>query len=195
MYPDIAVTIEPVLIPGRKKTEKMNLKQTIRSIPGWPIEGVIFRDLTTLMQDPAAFRYACDVLVDRYKDKGIDKIVGIDARGFVFGAVVAYQLGIGFVPVRKKGKLPCKTIQETYDLEYGTDTLEMHEDAVSPGEKVVIVDDLIATGGTVGAAVSLVKKMGANLVECAFVVELPDLKGREKIPGCPVFAMVEFEGE
>lgn len=173
----------------------MNLKETIRSIPGWPIEGVIFRDLTTLMQNPVAFAYACDVLYDQYKDRGIDKIVGIDARGFVFGGVVAYKLGIGFVPVRKKGKLPCSTIQETYALEYGTDTLEMHEDAIAPGEKVVIVDDLIATGGTVGAAVKLVKNLGADLVECAFVVELPDLKGRGQIDGCPVFALVEFEGE
>lgn len=172
----------------------MNLKESIRSIPGWPIEGVIFRDLTSLMQNPAAFAYACDLLYDRYIDKGIDKIVGIDARGFVFGAVVAYKLGIGFVPVRKKGKLPCQTIQESYALEYGTDTLEMHEDAIHPGEKVVIVDDLIATGGTIGAAVKLVKKLGAHLVECAFVVELPDLKGRDQVDGCPVFAMVEFEG-
>jgi adenine phosphoribosyltransferase len=135
------------------------------------------------------------LLYDRYKDKGIDKIVGIDARGFVFGGVVAYKLGIGFVPVRKKGKLPGSTIQETYALEYGTDTLEIHEDAISPGEKVVIVDDLIATGGTVGAAVKLVKNLGADLLECAFVVELPDLKGRDQIDGCPVFAMVEFEGD
>jgi adenine phosphoribosyltransferase len=174
---------------------QMNLKQTIRSIPDWPIEGVIFRDLTTLMQDPEAFTYCCDVLFERYRDKGIDKIVGIDARGFVFGGVLAYKLGIGFVPVRKKGKLPCKTIQESYDLEYGTDTLEIHEDAIQPAEKVVIVDDLIATGGTVGATVKLVRKLGADLVECAFVVELPDLRGRDQIPGCPVFAMVEFEGE
>ncbi len=173
----------------------MNVKETIRSIPGWPIEGVVFRDLTTLMQNPAAFAHVCDVLCARYKDRGIDKIVGIDARGFVFGGVLAYTLGIGFVPVRKKGKLPGKTIRETYSLEYGTDTLEMHEDAISFGEKVVIVDDLIATGGTIGAAVKLVKKMGADLVECAFVVELPDLKGRDRINGCPVFAMVEFEGE
>lgn len=173
----------------------MNLKETIRSIPDWPIDGVVFRDLTTLMQDPKSFSYACDLLYDRYKDKGIDKIVGIDARGFVFGGVVAYKLGIGFVPVRKKGKLPGSTIQETYALEYGTDTLEIHEDAISPGEKVVIVDDLIATGGTVGAAVKLVKNLGADLLECAFVVELPDLKGRDQIDGCPVFAMVEFEGD
>lgn len=173
----------------------MNLKETIRSIPDWPIEGVVFRDISTLMQNPKAFAYACDVLYDRYKDTGVDKIVGIDARGFVFGGVVAYKLGIGFVPVRKKGKLPCQTIQETYALEYGTDTLEIHEDAISAGEKVVIVDDLIATGGTVGAAVRLVKNLGADLLECAFVVELPDLKGRDQVEGCPVFSLVEFEGD
>jgi adenine phosphoribosyltransferase len=148
-----------------------------------------------LMQDPAAFRESCDILYNRYKDMGIDKIVGIDARGFVFGAVLAYKMGIGFVPVRKKGKLPCKTIQETYSLEYGSDTLEIHEDAIEKGEKIIIVDDLIATGGTVGATVKLVGKLGADLIECAFIVELPDLKGREKIPGCKVFAITQFEGE
>jgi len=173
----------------------MDLKETIRSISDWPIKGVIFRDLTTLMQDPIAFRESCDILYNRYKDMGIDKIVGIDARGFVFGAVLAYKMGIGFVPVRKKGKLPCKIIQETYDLEYGSDTLEIHEDAIEKGEKVVIVDDLIATGGTVGATVKLVEKLGADLIECAFVVELPDLKGRDQIPGCKVFAITKFEGE
>jgi adenine phosphoribosyltransferase len=194
MFPGLAMKLNRFM-PRRIKTRKMNLKETIRSIPDWPIDGVVFRDLTTLMQDPKSFSYACDLLYDRYKDKGIDKIVGIDARGFVFGGVVAYKLGIGFVPVRKKGKLPGSTIQETYALEYGTDTLEIHEDAISPGEKVVIVDDLIATGGTVGAAVKLVKNLGADLLECAFVVELPDLKGRDQIDGCPVFAMVEFEGD
>lgn len=173
----------------------MDLKQTIRSIPGWPINGVIFRDLTSLMQNPEAFRESCDLLFHRYKDQGIDKIVGIDARGFVFGAVLAYKLGIGFVPVRKKGKLPSKTLQETYTLEYGQDTLEIHEDAIEKGEKIVIVDDLIATGGTVGATVRLVEKLGGQLVECAFIVELPDLKGREKIPGVKVFSITEFEGE
>ncbi len=153
----------------------MDLKETIRSIPGWPIEGVIFRDLTTLMQDPDAFRESCDILVDRYKNEGLDKIVGIDARGFVFGAVLAYKLGIGFVPVRKKGKLPYDTIQESYSLEYGEDTLEIHEDAIEKGEKVIIVDDLIATGGTIGATVKLVNKLGADLIECAFIVSCPTL--------------------
>ncbi len=173
----------------------MNLKETIRSIPGWPIEGVIFRDLTTLMLNPDAYRQSCDILYERYKNMKIDKIVGIDARGFVFGAVLAYKLGTGFVPVRKKGKLPFKTIQETYSLEYGEDTLEIHEDAIEKGENVVIVDDLIATGGTVAASVNLVRKLGANVVECAFIVELPDLKGREMIKDCKVFAITEFEGE
>ena len=173
----------------------MDLKQTIRSIPNWPIKGVIFRDLTTLMQDPQAFRESIDILYDRYKDKGLDKVVGIDARGFVFGAVLAYRLGVGFIPVRKKGKLPHKTIEQSYSLEYGEGTLEMHQDAFTPGEKVVIVDDLIATGGTVGATVKLVKQLGADLLECAFIVELPDLKGRDQIPGCPVFSVIEFEGE
>ncbi len=173
----------------------MNLKDTIRSIPGWPIEGVIFRDLTTLMQDPEAYKEACDVFHNRYKDMDIDKIVGIDARGFVFGGVLAYHLGVGFVPVRKKGKLPFNTISESYTLEYGENTVEMHEDAIAKGEKVVIIDDLIATGGTIEAAVKLVKKLGGDILECGFIVELPDLKGREKIKGENVFSMVEFEGE
>jgi len=173
----------------------MNVKDTIRSIPGWPIKGVIFRDLTTLMQDPKAYREACDVLHNRYKEMNIDKIVGIDARGFVFGAVLAYHLNVGFVPVRKKGKLPHKTISASYSLEYGENTVEMHEDAIIPGEKVVIIDDLIATGGTIEAAIKLVKQLGGDILECAFVVELPDLKGREKIKDQKIFAICEFEGE
>jgi len=173
----------------------MDLKKTIRSISDWPIKGVIFRDLTTLMQNPQAFKESCDILYERYKDMDIDKIVGIDARGFVFGAVLAYKLGIGFVPVRKKGKLPWKTIQETYTLEYGEDTLEIHEDAIGKAEKVIIVDDLIATGGTVGATVKLVRKLGADIIECAFIVELPDLKGRDQIQDCKVFSITAFEGE
>ena len=173
----------------------MNLKETVRSISDWPIEGVIFRDLTTLMSDSEAFRESCDILYERYKNRNIDKIVAIDARGFVFGAVLAYKLGIGFIPVRKKGKLPGKTIEESYNLEYGSGTLEIHKDAISKGNRVVIVDDLIATGGTVGATVQLVKKLGADIIECAFLIELPDLRGREKIEGCEVFAIMEFEGD
>lgn len=173
----------------------MDLKESIRSIPGWPIDGVVFRDLTTLMKDPVSLKRSCDILHERYQNKAIDKIVGIDARGFVFGAVLAYQLGVGFIPVRKKGKLPAETIEESYNLEYGSGILEIHKDAISRDEKVVIVDDLIATGGTAGAAVQLVKSLGGNIFECAFLIELLDLKGREQLAGCEVFAMMEFEGE
>jgi adenine phosphoribosyltransferase len=173
----------------------MNLKDSIRSIPGWPIEGVIFRDLTTLMQDPEAYRNACDVFYDRYKNLNIDKVVGIDARGFVFGAVLAYQLNVGFIPVRKKGKLPYKTVSQEYTLEYGKNTVEMHEDSITEGEKVLIIDDLIATGGTIEAAVKLVKKLGGDILECGFIVELPELKGRDKIKDQNIFTICEFEGE
>lgn len=173
----------------------MNLKETIRSIPHWPIESVTFRDLTTLMQNPEAYKYACDVLYERYKNQKIDKIVAIDARGFVFGGVLAYQLNVGFVPVRKKGKLPSSTIQADYTLEYGVNTVEMHDDSISKGDRIVIVDDLIATGGTIAAAVQLVEQLGGQIIECAFIVELPDLKGREKISNQAVFSMVKFEGE
>lgn len=173
----------------------MDIKETIRSITGWPAEHVIFRDLTTLMKNPRALKETCDIFYNRYKDMDIDKIVAIDARGFVFGAVLAYQLGIGLVPVRKKGKLPHETISTSYSLEYGQAEVEMHKDAIEKGEKVLIVDDLIATGGTVGAAVEMVEKLGGDIVECAFVVELPDLGGRQKIPNQKIFAICEFEGE
>jgi adenine phosphoribosyltransferase len=147
------------------------------------------------MKDPEALRESCDIFYQRYRDTHIDKIVGIDARGFVFGAVLAYKLGIGFVPVRKKGKLPHDTIEEIYSLEYGSGTMEIHKDGISEGEKVVIIDDLIATGGTIGATVKLVKKLGGDIVECAFLIELPDLRGREQIPGCAIFSIMEFAGE
>ena len=173
----------------------MDLKTSIRSIPDWPIKGVVFRDLTTLMQNPKAYRYACDVFYNRYKNMNIDKVVGIDARGFVFGAVLAYQLNVGFVPVRKKGKLPYKTVSVQYTLEYGSNTVEMHADAITEGEKIVIIDDLIATGGTIEAAVKLVKKLGGDILECGFIVELPDLKGREKINDQKIFTVCQFEGE
>ena len=173
----------------------MDLKSTVRSIVDWPIEGVIFRDLTTLMKDPVALKKSCDILYDRYREQKIDKIVGIDARGFVFGAVLAYKLDLGFVPVRKKGKLPGETFEESYSLEYGSGTLEIHKDSLDSGDRVVIVDDLIATGGTAGATVNIVRKLGAEIIECAFLIELPELKGREQIKDCDVFAMMEFEGE
>ncbi len=173
----------------------MNIKDKIRTVPNWPIKGVMFRDITTLIQDPAAFKATCDAFYERYKNKQLDKIVGIDARGFIFGAVLAYKLNIGFVPVRKKGKLPYQTINAAYTLEYGENIVEMHADAIQKGEKVVIIDDLIATGGTIAAAASLVEKLGGQIIELAFVIELPDLKGREKIKGYDIFALTEFEGE
>ncbi len=173
----------------------MDLRKKIRTVPNWPIEGVMFRDITTLLQDPEAFRESVDRLYERYKDVEIDKIVGIDARGFIHGAVLAYKLNVGFIPVRKKGKLPYKTVSAEYSLEYGEDVVEMHEDAIKKGEKVLIVDDLIATGGTIAAAAQLVEKLGGKIVECAFIVELPDLNGREKIKGYNIYTLTEFEGE
>jgi adenine phosphoribosyltransferase len=173
----------------------MNLKDMIRTVPNWPIEGVMFRDITTLLMDPAASKMAYNEFYQRYKDMEIDKIAAIDARGFIFGSVLAFQLDVGLIPIRKKGKLPYETISAAYTLEYGESTIEMHEDAIEKGDKVVIVDDLIATGGTIVAATQLVEQLGGEIIECAFVVELPDLKGRERIKDYNVFALTEFEGE
>ena len=173
----------------------MNLKETIRTVPDWPVAGVMFRDITTLLQEPAAFKKCIDQFCARYKSMKIDKIVGIDARGFIFGAPLSYNLDIGFVPIRKKGKLPYKTASQSYSLEYGEDIVEIHEDAIKKGEKVLIIDDLIATGGTIAAAIKLVEQLGGEVVECAFVIDLPDLKGTEKIAGYNVFSLMEFEGE
>jgi adenine phosphoribosyltransferase len=173
----------------------MNLKDVIRTVPNWPIEGVMFRDITTLLMDPVASKMAYNKFYNRYKDMEIDKIAAIDARGFIFGSVLAFQLDVGLVPIRKKGKLPYETISAAYTLEYGENIIEMHEDAIEKGDKVVIVDDLIATGGTITAATQLVEQLGGEVIECAFVVELPDLKGRERIKGYNVFALTEFEGE
>lgn len=173
----------------------MNLKDKIRTVPNWPIEGVMFRDITTLLLEPEAFRKACDLLYERYKDMEIDKVVAIDARGFIFGAVLAYKLNVGFVPVRKEGKLPYKTISESYTLEYGENVVEVHKDAIEKNERILVVDDLMATGGTISAATKLVEKLEGEIVECVFLVELPDLKGREKIKNYKVFTLTEFEGE
>ncbi|MFZ5564142.1 MAG: adenine phosphoribosyltransferase [Thermodesulfobacteriota bacterium] len=173
----------------------MDLKSTIRTVPDWPIKGVMFRDITTLLQNPAAFKETINRFHDRYRNMPINKIVGIDARGLIFGAPLAYKLDVGFVPVRKKGKLPFRTVGESYSLEYGDSMVEIHEDAIQKGEKVIIIDDLIATGGTVKAAINLVEKLGGQVVECAFVIDLPDLKGREKIRDYNVFTLMEFEGE
>ena len=171
------------------------IKSKVRSIPNWPIKGVIFRDITTLLQDPKAFKDICSIFYNRYAKQNVDKIVGIDARGFLFGSVLAYELGIGFTPIRKKGKLPYNTISESYTLEYGEETIEIHEDAIDRGDRIVIIDDLMATGGTIAASAALVEKLGGDILECAFVIELPDLKGREKMGDRNLFAILEFEGE
>jgi len=173
----------------------MDLKSKIRTVPHWPIEGVMFRDITTLLQDPEAFKQCCDQLYERYKHQKIDIVVGLDARGFIFGSVLAYKLGVGFVPIRKKGKLPSKTTSYTYQKEYGPDTMEIHTDAIKKGDKVLIVDDLLATGGTCSAATALVEQLGGEIVECAFVIDLPDLKGKEKLKGYKIFTMMEFKGD
>jgi adenine phosphoribosyltransferase len=171
------------------------LKNAIRSIPNFPIDNVTFRDITTLLKDADTFQKACNSFYEHYKNQKIDKVIGIEARGFVFGAVLAYKLGVGFVPIRKKGKLPYRTISEKYDLEYGKAEIEIHKDAIIKGERVVIIDDLIATGGTVAAAIKLVEKLEGEVVECAFLVELVDLKGRDFLKNKKIFSLVEFEGE
>jgi len=170
------------------------LEKSIRSIPDFPKKGILFRDVTTLVQNKAAFKKSVDLLSKKYRDRGFDKVVGIEARGFIFGAAVAYKIGAGFVPVRKKGKLPFKTISTTYALEYGTDTLEIHQDAIRPGEKVLIIDDLLATGGTVKAVIELVKQLGAKVSGIGFVIELVDLNGKDKFKEYPIYSLVKFSG-
>ena len=170
----------------------MDLKKAIREIENFPKEGISFKDITTLMQDGEAFKYTIDSFINELKDKNIDIIVGPEARGFLMGTPVAYGLGVGFVPVRKPGKLPREVVSVNYDLEYGSNTLCMHADAVKKGDKVLIVDDLLATGGTIGAAAELISSLGAEVVGCAFVVELTELKGREKLPGIDVFALTQY---
>ncbi len=174
-----------------------HIKSRIRTVPHWPKKGVMFRDITTLLKDPVGLKLCIDDFFKRYKEKKIDVVVGIDSRGFILGGALAYLLGVGFVPVRKKGKLPAATEREEYQLEYGTDAVEIHKDAILKGHKVVIIDDLIATGGTALAAVRLVKKLGGDIVECAFIVDLPDLGGSKKLKeqGIPFYAQTFFEGE
>jgi adenine phosphoribosyltransferase len=175
----------------------MDFKPYIRTIPDYPKKGIQFRDVTTLFGTPRAFRAAVDALVQPYAGVRIDKIAGIEARGFILGGAVAHQLSTGFVPVRKKGKLPWKTLSEEYDLEYGKDQVEIHLDAVKAGDHVVVVDDLIATGGTAFAAIKLLERAGAKVVGCLFLVDLPDLGGADKIRalGKDVTSLVAFEGE
>ena len=175
----------------------MPLKSRIRTIPDFPRPGIQFRDITTLLKDPFGFRKLVDDLVQPFAGKRIDAVAGIEARGFIIGGAVAHQLSTGFIPVRKKGKLPWDTIGQDYELEYGTDRVEIHRDAVSQGETVLIVDDLIATGGTALATLGLLRQAGAEIVGCSFVVDLPDLGGRKRLEkeGVSVLTLVEFEGE
>jgi adenine phosphoribosyltransferase len=174
----------------------LNLIEAIRTIPDYPKPGIMFRDITTLLSDARAFRQAVDELVQPYAGRKVDKVAGVEARGFILGGAVAHQLSAGFVPLRKKGKLPHTTFAVTYDLEYGTDELHMHQDACIAGERVLLVDDLIATGGTAGAAVELLRRGGAEVVGAAFIVDLPDLGGAEKLRalGVPVSSLMEFGG-
>jgi adenine phosphoribosyltransferase len=175
----------------------MPIKSRIRTVPHYPKQGVMFRDITTLVKDPVGFRITINEFVNRYTGVKIDKVAGIESRGFIIGAALAFQLGVGFVPIRKKGKLPAETVGHDYELEYGTDRIEMHMDAVAKGERVLLADDLIATGGTAEAAVKLIETMGGKVVECCFVIDLPDLGGRKRLErhGQTVFALCEFEGD
>ena len=170
----------------------MELEKLIRDVPDFPQKGIIFKDITTLLQDGDAFRQALNQMLKRYLDAAIDKVVAIEARGFIFGSVLAYRLGCGFVTARKPGKLPYRTIREEYSLEYGTNALEIHEDSINPGEKVLIVDDLLATGGTALATAKLVEKLGGEVVAIEFLIELGFLNGREKLLKYPVHSLIAY---
>jgi len=174
----------------------MAIKSRIRSIPDYPKPGIIFRDITTLLQDPVGFRVTVEGLVQHFLAGRIDKVAGVEARGFILGGAVAHQLDAGFIPVRKKGKLPWQTIGQDYALEYGTDRVEIHTDAILEGERVLLIDDLIATGGTAAAAIELIRQTGGKIVGAAFVIDLPDLGGRKRIEGMgvDVVALCAFEG-
>ena len=174
------------------------LRQYIRTVANWPAPGVQFRDITPLLQNPKVFRVLIDAFVHRYMDSALrpDVVAGLDARGFILGAVVAYELNVGFIPIRKKGKLPFTTVEETYELEYGSATVELHTDAVHPGDRVLLIDDLIATGGTMMAGKRLLEKLGATVTEGAAIVDLPELGGSQRLrdSGLQVFTLVDFEG-
>ena len=175
--------------------KEIDLKKFIRNVPDFPIKGVMFRDITTLVQDPFAFKYVTDKFYDRYRDKRIDLIVAIEARGFIFGGALADRLGCGFVPARKAGKLPSEVIEEKYELEYGTASLQIHSDSIAKGQHVIILDDLLATGGTIGATARLVERLGGVIDEIAVIVELSFIGGREKLKKYSVYSMVDYESE
>lgn len=173
------------------------IKAKIRTIPHWPKQGIMFRDITTLLKDPEGMRMVIDFFVQRYAGMKFDKIVGIESRGFILGGAIAHQLGKGFIPIRKPGKLPGETVSQEYELEYGKDKIEMHKDAIDRGDKIVLIDDLLATGGTAMAAIDLIEKLGGEIVETGFVIDLPDVGGRKRMQdaGKKYFYMVDFEGD
>lgn len=170
----------------------MDLKDKIRVIEGFPKEGISFKDVTTILKDKEVFKYTIDTLVEELKDKNVDVVVGPEARGFLFGAPLAYALGAGFVPVRKKGKLPSTTISSEYELEYGSDELEIHKDSINPGQRVVIADDLLATGGTICSVIKMIESLGGEIVSINFLIELTDLKGREKLGKYDISSLVQY---
>ena len=171
------------------------LEEYVRSIPDFPEKGIIFRDITTVIQDPNGFHLAIDAMIEKVKDLDFDLVVGLDARGFIFGSAIAYALGKGFVPCRKKGKLPCETVCASYELEYGTAEIELHKDSIAKGQKVIIVDDLIATGGTTEAIIKLIEGLGGKVVKICFVMELAGLKGRELLKGYDVDSAIIYDGK
>jgi adenine phosphoribosyltransferase len=177
--------------------KKTSVRDYIRTIVDFPHEGIMFRDVTTLFADPRGFRMAVDQMLHPYTGERIDKVVGLEARGFILGGAIAHQLSLGFVPIRKKGKLPGAVISEEYTLEYGEAVFEIHDDAIQPGERILVVDDLLATGGTAAAGIKLIERLGGEIVSCAFVVDLPDLGGRKVLKdlGMDVHALCVFEGE
>ena len=171
----------------------MDLKEKIRVIEDFPIKGISFKDITTMLQDKEAFKYAIDSMAEHFRDKGIDLVIGPEARGFILGAPLAYAIGAGFVPVRKKGKLPFDTMSMSYDLEYGSDDLEIHADAVKKGQRVVIIDDLLATGGTIESVIKLVEAAGGEIAGLGFLIELTELKGRDRISGYEVVSLLKYD--
>ena len=171
----------------------MDLKKYIRDVPDFPKKGIIFKDITTLVKEPEVFKYTIDQLVGKYQDASIDKIVSVEARGYIFGGVLAYKLNCGFIPVRKPGKLPGDTLSMDYTLEYGTNTVEIHKDGIKSGDNVLVFDDLLATGGTVHATCKLIEKLGGNVIGCAFLINLKFLDGTERLKDYPVFSLIEYE--